>query len=90
MKIAICYQAICGTKKTRVVGSLFCVVLFALCPTASAQQQEKLHRIGYLTNAPLSATGEVRNREAFRKGLRELGYIEGKNILIEPRSAPVS
>jgi hypothetical protein len=50
-------------------------VLFALCPLASAQQQEKLHRIGYLTNAPLSASGEVRNREAFRKGLRELGYI---------------
>jgi putative tryptophan/tyrosine transport system substrate-binding protein len=90
MKIAMCYQAICGTKKSRTVGALFCVMLFALCPTASAQQQEKLHRIGYLTNAPLGATGEVRNREAFSKGLRELGYIEGKNILIEPRSGELS
>src|SRR5215467_10222437 len=89
MKIAMSNQAICGTKKSRVVAPLF-FMIFALCPPASAQQQEKLHRIGYLTNASLGSSGEVRNREAFRKGLSELGYIEGKNISIESRSGELS
>src|SRR5690348_16994344 len=89
MKIAMCCQAICNIRQSRVVGSLF-FMIFALCPPASAQQQQKLHRIGYLTNALLGASGEVRNREAFRKGLSELGYIEGKNISIESRSGELS
>ena len=50
-----------------------------------AQQPAKVPRIGYLTGARLSA---IANRtEAFRQGLRELGYVEGKSIVIEWRSA---
>jgi putative tryptophan/tyrosine transport system substrate-binding protein len=59
-------------------------LLLAPCFSAEAQQTAKVYRLGYLTAAPLSA---IQQRvEAFRQGLRELGYIEGKNIVIEYRS----
>jgi putative tryptophan/tyrosine transport system substrate-binding protein len=59
-------------------------LLFALCVPAEAQQAAKVPRIGYLTNSPFSA-GAARY-EAFRQGLRDLGYVERKNIVIEWRS----
>ena len=51
---------------------------------AIAQQPEKIPRIGYLS--PRSASLRERD-ESFRQGLRELGYVEGKNIIIEFRFA---
>jgi putative ABC transport system substrate-binding protein len=63
---------------------VMCALLFALCVPAGAQQPEKIRRIGYLTNTPLSE--DPASRDAFRGGLRELGYIEGKDIVIEWRS----
>jgi putative ABC transport system substrate-binding protein len=57
-------------------------MLFALCVPASAQQPTKVPRIGYMIGF-LSSSPEA---EAFRQGLRELGYVEGKNILIEWRA----
>ena len=64
------------------------VIAFGLVMTgavAQAQQPTKIPRIGYLDGASPSANS---NRiEAFRRGLRELGYIEGKNIIIEWRWA---
>ena len=60
-----------------------CVLLFALCLSAEAQQTSKIPRIGYLVEG--SASGSAALLEAFRQGLRELGYIEGRNIIIEPR-----
>ena len=52
---------------------------------SSEAQQAKIPRIGYLISAPLSASA---NRiRPFRQGLHELGYVEGKNILIDWRSA---
>ena len=62
-----------------------CAMLFALCPLAAAQQPKKAHRIGYL-NASSFSTNATR-MEAFRQGLRDLNYVEGKNIIIEWRSA---
>src|SRR3990167_2088072 len=61
-------------------------VTFAMCGAAArAQQPSKIPRIGYLGGAsPAAISARV---EAFRQGLRELGYIEGKNIVIEWRSA---
>jgi len=50
---------------------------------AEPQQRTKVHRIGYLASA--SGLGPL--EEAFRQGLRELGYVEGKNIAIEYRLA---
>jgi putative ABC transport system substrate-binding protein len=61
------------------------ILLFPLCMSAQAQQPTKLHRIGYLTGASLSANSA--RHEAFRQGLRDLGYVEGKNIVIDWRSA---
>jgi putative tryptophan/tyrosine transport system substrate-binding protein len=52
---------------------------------ADAQQQTKVPRIGYLTGTSLSANSARVN--VFRQGLRELGYTEGKNIVIDWRSA---
>ena len=49
-----------------------------------AQQSKKVPRIGFLTGASLSAMAG--RNEAFRQGLRDLGYVEGKNIVIEWRS----
>ena len=62
-----------------------CALLFALGVSAQAQQPAKVPRIGYLTNESLSALSA--RTEAFRQGLRELGYVEGKNIVIEWRDA---
>src|SRR5215475_7498547 len=61
------------------------VLLFALCLSAEAQQPTKIARIGYLSPGdPVSRTYRI---EAFRQGLKELGYVEGKNIIIEYRFA---
>ena len=53
----------------------------------AAQQLGKIPRIGVLTGGTMSATSSGPNIEAFRQGLRDLGYIEGKNIIIEYRGA---
>jgi putative ABC transport system substrate-binding protein len=50
-----------------------------------AQQPGKVYRIGYLV--PSSATAVSNVTEAFREGLRELGWVEGQNIVIEYRFA---
>jgi putative ABC transport system substrate-binding protein len=52
---------------------------------ADAQQPKKVPRIGFLVATSLSALAA--RTEAFRQGLRELGYVEGKNIIIEHRYA---
>ena len=62
-----------------------CVMLVAFCSFAEAQQQpRRTPRIGYLNAASLSVTAA--RTEAFQQGLRDLGYIEGQNIVIEWRS----
>jgi putative ABC transport system substrate-binding protein len=65
--------------------SVIAIVLAVAGAVAEAQQPTKIPRIGYLTGGSRSASS-VRI-EAFRQGLRELGYVEGKNIVIEWRSA---
>jgi ABC-type uncharacterized transport system substrate-binding protein len=62
-----------------------CAMLFALCASAAAQQPKKIPRLGYVTSNSSAAIST--RTEAFRQGLRELGYVEGKNIVIEWRSA---
>jgi putative ABC transport system substrate-binding protein len=57
-------------------------MLFALCFSASAQQPTKVPRIGHLS---ATAASDPARREAFLQGLRQLGYVEGKNIIIEWR-----
>jgi putative ABC transport system substrate-binding protein len=63
----------------------FGAALFVLCVPVAAQHAEKVPRIGVLV---ASSQSFYSNRiEAFRKGLRELGYVEGKNIALEYRFA---
>jgi putative tryptophan/tyrosine transport system substrate-binding protein len=56
-------------------------LLFALCLPAEAQQTKKVPRIGLL----VSSSSDSPRRDAFLQGLRDLGYVEGKNIAIEYR-----
>jgi putative tryptophan/tyrosine transport system substrate-binding protein len=69
--------------RKRVIGFTLSTLLFALGLSAQAQQAKRIPRIGYLTAASPSANAA--RIEAFRQGLRELGYVEGKNIVIEWR-----
>ena len=70
-------------------GAVGCIVmlilsLLAVPHAADAQQQRKVPRIGFLGDG--SATSRAANTlEPFREGLRELGYVEGQNIIIEAR-----
>ena len=66
--------------RKKVVRIALSAVLFALCLPAQAQQRTKIPRIGYLGS--VSRSDRI---ETFREGLRELGYVEGKNIVIEWR-----
>ena len=66
---------------------IFCLLITVLLVTGFAQAQEpaKVLRIGFLSGS--SPSTSPARREAFRQGLRELGYVEGKNIVIEQRYA---
>src|SRR5262249_25081647 len=68
-----------------IVCILFGFLLLALGSPAESQQAKKVPRIGYLVGTSSSAT--LARVEAFRQGLHELGYVEGKNIVIEYRFA---
>ena len=58
-------------------------ILLVLNVSACASQPKKVARIGYL--AAVSASADAPRLEAFRQGLRDLGYIEGQNIIIDYR-----
>lgn len=73
-----------SSENLKWLGLWVIAFVLAICgAVAQAQQTKKLPRIGYLS--PLSASSSTAGVEAFRQGLRESGYIEGKNILIEYR-----
>jgi putative ABC transport system substrate-binding protein len=72
------------TSRRVFLGTLTGGVL-AAARIVEAQQTEKVYRIGYL--GPSSATAVSRFTEAFRQGLRERGWVEGQNIVIEYRFA---
>jgi putative tryptophan/tyrosine transport system substrate-binding protein len=56
-------------------------------PLAAEAQPRKVPRVGYLSPGSPSDPGRQRRFEAFRQGLRELGYVEGQDIVIESRWA---
>jgi len=66
--------------RKKFIGLALSAMLFAHCLPASAQQPTKVPRIGFIG----PATTDPRTK-AFRQGLRDLGYTEEKNILVEYR-----
>jgi putative tryptophan/tyrosine transport system substrate-binding protein len=69
----------------KILVSIFAVVILAFVHPAEAQQANRVPRIGWLvTGVPSSSALSL---EAFRQGLRDFSYIEGKNIQIESRYA---
>ena len=82
---AFCASLVKSISDLRLLISVLCAMLLALCLPAQAQQPKKIPVIGRLGAS--SAGGEAARIEAFRHGLQELGYIEGKNIVIEWRHA---
>src|SRR5262245_63117725 len=72
------------------VTKIIVVLLVSLVHSSlgQAQQPKKVARIGYLASgSPAASVVPNRDTEAFYQGLRELGYIEGKNLIIEYRYA---
>jgi putative ABC transport system substrate-binding protein len=72
--------------KKKVTILTLCTTLFAVCPLAQAQQPTKVFRIGILAVGS-NVTNSPARQAAFPQGLRDLGYVEGKNIVVERRWA---
>src|SRR5262245_11137130 len=66
--------------KKKIIVLTLCATLLALSLPAEAQQPKKVPRVGYLTDVGSAPA------EAFVQGLRDLGYIEGKNVIFEFRT----
>jgi putative tryptophan/tyrosine transport system substrate-binding protein len=71
-------------KRAAVPSIRVAVVLLALGAIADAQQQAKIPKIGYLSPAPATSSARF---ELLLREFRKLGYVEGKNIAFEFRSA---
>ncbi|MBM4296231.1 MAG: ABC transporter substrate-binding protein, partial [Deltaproteobacteria bacterium] len=67
----------------KITRRAFCSMLLTLPLPAQAQQPKKIPRKGYLSGAKPGGA----NVEAFRQGLKDFDYVEGRNIVVEYRSA---
>jgi putative tryptophan/tyrosine transport system substrate-binding protein len=73
------------SMRVRIAGIILTIVIFGGPLAADAQQPGKVYRIGFLGAG--SAPGYASSIAALRQGLRDLGYVEGRNIVIEFRWA---
>src|SRR5215218_5442548 len=68
-----------GTRAMITVSRMLLALVFAPVLTIAAAQQPKAVRIGYL--AAVSLAADAPRLEAFKQGLRELGYVEGRDVV---------
>jgi putative ABC transport system substrate-binding protein len=87
VKIGNRREAIGNSRSGKLSCGTLCVLLFALCGSAPAQQPAKVAKIGELIFRGADRPGLGTGRQTFRAKLRELGYVEGKNIVYETRFA---
>jgi ABC-type uncharacterized transport system substrate-binding protein len=85
MRIGNRHEATGNCRRAEVFACALGALLFALCFPVWAQQPGKIPRIGYLATSTLEEARIA--REAFQRGLLDLGYVEGKNINVEYRYA---
>jgi len=78
-------RAGCVMKTNARLSNLVAVMMLVVTVSAEAQQPGNVYRMGLFLAVPPSVVSAW--VDAFRKRLRELGYVEGKNIVIETRSA---
>ena len=83
MKVDNRQQASDNSKRLKLIPCAVCTLLFALCASGQAQQPKKLPRIGIV----FIGGRDQPHLASFKQGLRERGYIEGKNIHLEYRYA---
>ena len=69
------------TKVALLITSVVCVLLASL--TAVAQQPPRVVRVGWMSVG--TPTAPALNYDVFRKAMHDLGYVEGKNVVFEPR-----
>ncbi|HEV8554319.1 MAG TPA: ABC transporter substrate-binding protein [Casimicrobiaceae bacterium] len=75
-------------KTARLLTVLLSVLLWIACgEMVAAQQPAKVYRVAYLSTASSNSTSSKAGFEEFQKTLRDLGYIEGQNLVIDPRWA---
>ena len=72
---------------TRLANAAGLVLATALLGTVAAQPADNVPRVGYISPGSSSDAFRLRRFEAFRQGMRELGYVEGRNVVLEPRWA---
>jgi len=85
MKIGLRQLARGSSKKIQISGFALCASLFAVCVPAHAQRSGGLPQIGFLSGGVASTGGPY--SDAFRQGLKDLGYVDGKNVTIVYRYA---
>jgi putative ABC transport system substrate-binding protein len=74
----------CSVRPTILTLAILAALLLVAVPRAAVTQGPKVYRIGVLERT--TPTVNAANLNGFRQGLRDLGYIEGKNVAIDYRS----
>ena len=72
-------------KFTKLIFALTTAAALLFPPCAAGQNANKVHRVGFINVGP--AAPNTSNVDAFRAGLRDLGYVEGRDIVIDYRWA---
>ena len=83
MRAGNVHQAAGNTRTLNLIQYVVYTLLLVLSAEVAAQQPGKIPHIAYISGS--DAAGAARGVKAFRQGMRELGYAEGKNILIDYR-----